>query len=60
MKLLLPIEIYVTACELQVTHRPTIADLLLENCAIQVSILRGVWNSGAALAGVHRSAAVVF
>ena len=38
----------------------TIAGLLLQNCVIQVSLLRGMWNSGAAPAGVHPGAAVVF
>ena len=36
MELLLPIEIHVAVCELQATHRPIIAGLLVENCAIQV------------------------
>ena len=45
MKLLLPIKIYVAVCGLQATRRPTITDLLLQNCVIQVSLLRGVWNS---------------
>ena len=58
--LLLPIEIHVAVCELKATHRPTIAGLFLQNCVIQVSLLRGMWNSGAALAGVHSGAAVVF
>ena len=48
MKLLLPIEIHVAVCELQETHRPTVAGLLLQSCVIQVPLLRGVWNSGAA------------
>ena len=60
MELLLPIEIHVAICELQATHRPTIAGLLLQNCVIQVSLLRGLWNSGAAPAGVHRGAAIGF
>ena len=60
MKLLLTIEIHVAVCELQATHRPTITGLLLHNCVIQVSLLRGVWNSGAAPAGVHRGAAIGF
>ena len=60
MRLLLPIEIHVAVCELQATHRPTIAGLLLQNCVIQVSLLRGVWNSGAAPTGVHRGAASGF
>ena len=60
MKLLLPIEIHVAVWEFQATHRPTIAGLLLQNCVIQVSLLRGLWNSGAAPAGVHRGAAVGF
>ena len=46
-------------CGLQATHRPTVTDLLLQNCVIQVSLLRGVWNSGAAPAGVHRGAAAI-
>ena len=58
--LLLPIEIHVAVCEFKATHRPTIAGLLLQNCVIQVSLLRGMWNSGAALTGVHPGAAVVF
>ena len=60
--ILLPIEIHVTVCELQATHRPTIAGLLLQNCVIQVSLLfvSGGWNSGAAQAGVHRGAAIGF
>ena len=60
MKLLLPNEIHSVVCELQATHRPTIAGLLLQNCVIQVSLLRGMWNSGAAPAGVHRGVAIVF
>ena len=60
MELLLPIEIHVAVCKLQATHRPTIAGLLLQNCVIQVSLLRCLWNSGAALAGVHRGAAIDF
>ena len=48
MKLLLAIEIHAAVCDLQATHRPTITGLLLQNCVIQVSLLRGVWNSGAA------------
>ena len=61
MKLLLPIEILVAVCELQATHRPTIiAGLLLQNCVIKVSLLRDLWNSGAAPAGVHRGAAIGF
>ena len=47
MKLLLPIGIYVAVCELQATHRPINADLLLQNCVIQVSLLRGLWNCAA-------------
>ena len=58
--LLIPIEIYVAVCELQATHRTTIAGLLLQNCVIHVSLLGGVWNSGAAPAGVHRGAAIDF
>ena len=59
MKLLLPIEIHVAVCDLQATHRHTITGLLLQNCAIKVSLLRGVvWNSGAALTGAHRGAAI--
>ena len=43
MKLLLPMEIQVAVCELQATHRPTIiAGLLIQNCVIQVSLLRGL------------------
>ena len=42
-------------CELQATHRPPIEGLLLQNCDIQVSLLGGVWNSGAAPTGVHRA-----
>ena len=60
MKLLLPIEIHVAVCELQATHRPIIAGLLLQNCAIQVSLLGGVWNSGVSPAGVYRGAAIGF
>ena len=61
MKLLLPIEIHEAVCELQATHTPTIAGLLPQNCAIQVSLLRGLWNNGAAPpAGVHRGAAICF
>ena len=60
MKLLLPIKIHVAVWDLQATHRPTITGLLLQNCIIQVSLLRGVWNSGAAPAGVHRGAAIGF
>ena len=61
MKLLLPIEIHVAVSDLQATHRPTIPGLLLQNCVIQVSLLRGVWNSDAAPpAGVHRGAAIGF
>ena len=60
MKLLLPIEIHVAVCELQATLRPTIAGILLQNCVFYVSLLRGVWNSGAAPAGVHRGAAIGF
>ena len=59
MKLLLPIEIHVAVCELQATRRPTIAGLLLHNCVIKISLLDGVWDSGAAPAGVHRGAALV-
>ena len=59
MKLLLPIEIHVAVCELQATHTPTIAGLLLQNCTIQVLLLRCWWNNGAAPpAGVHRGAAI--
>ena len=58
--LLLPIEIHVAVCDLQATHKPTVTGLLLHNCAIQVSLLRGVWNSGAAPAGVYRGAAIGF
>ena len=60
MKLLLHIEIHVAVCELQATYRLTIAGLLLQNYVIQVSLLRGVWNSGAGPAGVHRGAAIDF
>ena len=60
MKLLLPIKIHVTVSDLQATHRPRITGLLVQNCVIQVSLLRGVWNSGAAPAGVHRGAAFGF
>ena len=58
--LLLPIEIHMAVCELQATHIPTIAGLLLHNCIIPVSLLRGLWDSGAATAGVHRGAAIAF
>ena len=58
MELLLLIEIHVAVCELQATHRPTIEDLLLHDCVIQVSLLRGLWISGTALADVHRGAAI--
>ena len=60
MKLLLPIEIHVAVWDFQATHRPTITGLLVQNCVIQISLLRGVWNSGAAPAGVHRGAAIGF
>ena len=60
MKLLLPNEIHVAVGEFKATPRPTIAALLLQNCVIQVSLLRGMWNSGAAPAGSHPGAAVVF
>ena len=67
MKLLQPIEIpvaaahrHVAVCEHQATNIPTIAGLLLQNCILQVSLLRGVWNSGAAPAGVHGGAAIGF
>ena len=60
MELLLPIEIHVAVCELQATHRSTIAGLLLQNCIIQVMLLRGLWNSGAALAGVQRGVDIGF
>ena len=42
MKLLLPIEMHVAVSELQVTHKPTIAGLLLQNCVIEVPLIRGV------------------
>ena len=59
--LLLPIETHMTVCELQATHIPTTAGLLLHNFAIQVSLLRGLWDSGAATAGgVHRGATIGF
>ena len=61
MELLLPIEIHMAVCELQATYRPTVAGLLLlQNCVIQVSLLHGLWNSGAALAGDHRGSAIGF
>ena len=60
MKLLLPIEIHVAVRDLQATRRPTITGLLLQNCAIQVPLQRGVWNSSAAPAGVHRGVAIGF
>ena len=60
MKLMLPIEIHLAVCEFKATPRPTIAGLLLQNCVIQVSLLRGMWNSGAAPEGSHPGAAVVF
>ena len=61
MKLLLAIEIHVTARELQAPHRPIISYcLLLQSCLIEVSLLGGVWNSGAALPDVHRSAEMRF
>ena len=60
MKLLLPIEMHVAVCDLQATRRPTITGLLLPNCVIYVSLLRGVWNSGAAPAGVYRGAVIGF
>ena len=62
MKLLLPIEIHMAVCELQATHRSTIiiAGLLLQNCIIQVSLLHGLWNSGAAPAGVPAVQETVF
>ena len=61
MKLLLPIEIH-TCGSLRPsgdaqTHNHRV---ILQNCVIPVSLLRGVWNSGAALAGVHRGAAIRF
>ena len=63
MKLLLPIEIHVAVCDLlQSTLIPTIAGLLPQNCVIiqlEVSLLRGLWNSGAAPADVHRGAAII-
>ena len=59
-KLLLPIEIYVPVCELPAMHRPTITGLLLHNCVIDVSLLHGVWSSGAAPADIHRGAAIGF
>ena len=59
IKLLLPIEIHVPVCELEATD-PQSQVSLLQNCVIQVSLLRGVWNTGAAPAGVHRGAAVGF
>ena len=61
MKLLLPIEIHVVVSGLQATPTLTIAGLLLQNCAIQVSLLLGLWNNGAAPSvGVHRGAAICF
>ena len=60
MKLLLPIEIHEAVCELQATHIPTIAGLLLQNYVIQVSLLDGVLNCGALPAGVPRGAAIGF
>ena len=60
MKLLLSIEIHVAVCDLQATHRSTVTGLLLQNCVIRISLLRGVWNSGAALAGVHRGETIGF
>ena len=60
MKLRLPIEVHVAVCDLQATHGPTITGLHLQNCVIQVLLLRGVWNSDAAPAGVRRCAAIGF
>ena len=60
MKLLLAIEIHVIVCELQATHRPIFAGLLLQSFPIEMSLLDGVWNSGAAPADVHRGAAMRF
>ena len=43
-KLLLAIEIHMTVCGLQATHRPTIAaGLLRQSCLIEISLLGGVW-----------------
>ena len=60
MKLLLAVEIHVPVCELQATHRPTITGSLSQGCVIEISLLGGVWNSGAAPADVHRGAAMRF
>ena len=60
IKLLLAIEIHVTVGELQAMHRVTVTALLLYNCLIEVSLLGGVWNSGAAPAGVHGGTAIRF
>ena len=51
-KLLLVIEIHMSVCGLQATHRPTIvAGLLRQSCLIKVSLLGGVWmaNDGSLL-----------
>ena len=61
MNLLLAIEIHVAVCRLQATHRSAIEGLLLQSWLIEVlSLLGGVWNSGAAPADVHRGAAIHF
>ena len=46
MKLLLPIEIHVAVCQLQATHRPTIAGLLFAPIAPRVSFffLLYIWR----------------
>ena len=51
------IEIHVTVCGLQATHRPTIvAGLLRQSCLIKVSLLDGVWmaNRGVTPQGLRR------
>ena len=62
MKLLLPIAIHnMAVCKLEAMHRPTTAGLLIiQNCVNNASLLRCLWNSGAAPAGVHRGAAIGF
>ena len=63
MKLLLPIEIHVAVCELKATQRRT--DPLSQVDSYRTASFKYrcyvvCWNNGAALAGVHPGAAVVF
>ena len=62
MKLLLPIEIHVAVYEFRRrTHPQSQVYSFLQNCAIQVSLLRGLGNNGAAPpAGVHSGAVICF